>query len=85
MDWIIEVMCLICTLSVFMKLQEVALHELKSPTLVIIGAVVALSPGWHMAAASDFSLQDGRSYDPILISTLLARESDVQHAAVGGL
>jgi hypothetical protein len=44
----------------------------------MIGAVVALSPGWHMATASGFSLQDGRSYDPTLISTLLASQAGMQ-------
>ena len=59
-------------------MQEVALHELKSPTLVIIGAVVALSPGWQMAVASQNSLQDGRSYDPNVLSLLLASQPEVQ-------
>ena len=51
--------------------QEVAIHELKSPTLVIIGEVVALAPGWHLARATSQSLQDGRSYDPLLMSSLV--------------
>lgn len=54
-------------------MQEVSSHELKSPTLVIIGEVVALSPGWQLAQATGQSLQDGRSYDPLLISSLLSR------------
>lgn len=54
-------------------MQEVATHDLKSPTLVIIGDVVALSPGWHLAASTKQSLQDGRSYDPELMSVLVNR------------
>ena len=55
-------------------MQEVSLHALQSPTLVIIGEVVALSPGWHLANATGNSLQDGRSYDPLLMSDLLKSE-----------
>lgn len=40
--------------------QEVELHRLKSPTLVIVGPVVALSSGWAVAQASGVSLQEGR-------------------------
>lgn len=58
-------------LSRMCALQEVTAYELKSPTLVVIGEVVALSPGWHLAAATGQSLQDGRSYDPLLMSELL--------------
>ena len=57
--------------SDYTLMQEVSLHELKSPTLVVIGQVVALSPGWHLAVATGNSLQDGRSYDPLLMSDLL--------------
>ena len=55
-------------------MQEVTLHGLKSPTLVIIGDVVGLAPGWHMAAKSGCSLQDGRSYDPEHISSILSSD-----------
>lgn len=54
-------------------LQEVSLHELKSPTLVIIGKVVALAPGWLLAASTGHSLQDGRDYDPSLLSNLVSK------------
>lgn len=54
-------------------LQEVLLYKLKSPTLVIIGDVVALAPGWHLAQSSGCSLQDGRSYNPEQISTLVKK------------
>lgn len=63
-------------------LQEVTTHGLKSPTLLMIGSVVALSPGWHMAESTGCSLQDGRSYDPIEFSSLLGGQSSERPTAV---
>ena len=41
---------------------EVARHNLQSPTLVIIGPVVSLSPGWQHAHASGSSLVEGQAF-----------------------
>lgn len=60
-------------LLAFLCLQEVTAHGLRSPTLILIGEVVALAPGWHLAQSEGCSLQDGRSYDPAHISSLLNR------------
>jgi len=36
--------------------QEVAAARLESPTLIVIGQVVSLAPGWHRTRASGISL-----------------------------
>ena len=40
--------------------QLVAQHGLESPALIIVGPVVALSPGWQACQASGSSLREGR-------------------------
>lgn len=40
--------------------SEVERHGLKSPTLVVVGPVVALSPGWAAMQAVGESLREGR-------------------------